>query len=85
MNGLGRNIGFFLGGALLGGAAVALTTPLTGRRARRMIGRQIDRGSKQAERTVRNLQETGRKAYARGGELLHQAEKVASQAVSFGR
>jgi gas vesicle protein len=77
MYGLGRSIGFFMAGALLGGAAVALTTPLTGRRARRLIGRQIERGSRQAERAARQLQQSSRKAYARGSELLH--------AVNFGR
>ena len=84
-NGLERSFGFFLAGAVLGGTAIALTTPLAGRRTRRLIGKQIDRGTKQAERAARQLQATGRRAYALGGQLMQQAEKVASQAVSFSR
>ena len=84
-NSLERKFGFFLAGAVLGGTAIALTTPLTGRRTRRLIGKQIDRGTKQAEEAARQLQETGRRACARGSQLLQQAGKAASQAVSFSR
>ncbi len=78
-----RNFGFFLAGAVLGGAAIALSTPLTGRRTRRLIGKQIDRGTRQAERAARQLQATGRRAYDLGGQLLQQAGKAASHAAAF--
>jgi gas vesicle protein len=84
-NSFGLNIGFLFAGALIGGAAVALTTPLTGRRARRLVGKQIDRGSKQAQRSARELQLKGRKVYARGGEMLHKVEEAASRVAAVAR
>jgi gas vesicle protein len=73
MNGIQRNFGFFLLGAAIGGAAVALTTPVSGRRMRRMIRKevraQMDRGSKQVTRTADQIRTAGQKMYARGEEL----------------
>lgn len=84
-NGLERNLGLFLAGAFLGGTAIALTTPWPGRRARRWIGRRVDRGTRDAQRAARQLQDSGRRAYALGSELLHQAGKVVSRTAAAGR
>jgi gas vesicle protein len=77
MNGIQKGIGFFMLGAAIGGACVALTTPMTGRRARKMIRNevrdQIDRGSKQVSQTASQLRAAGQRMYERGGQLWQRA------------
>jgi hypothetical protein len=77
MNGIQRSVGFFLLGAAMGGAIAALTTPVSGRRARRMIRNEVrdrmDRGQKQITRTADQLRAAGERIYSRGGQLWQRA------------
>ncbi|HUO28651.1 MAG TPA: YtxH domain-containing protein [Bryobacteraceae bacterium] len=75
-NGFGRNITFFLFGALLGGVAVALTTPFTGKRVRRTLRNTIESCSDELADTTRSLRETSERLFRQGEKLVESAEKL---------
>lgn len=47
--------GIFLAGAVVGGVAAALTTPVSGRRARRILRKKVERGTSELERSTRSV------------------------------
>jgi gas vesicle protein len=72
-NDFGQSLIFFIAGAILGGVAVSLSTPVTGRRMRRALRSKIDDCSDrltEAKQDLRNL----------GGDLLQQGEHLARSA-----
>ncbi|HVN03715.1 MAG TPA: YtxH domain-containing protein [Bryobacteraceae bacterium] len=66
---------FFLFGALLGGAAVALTTPFTGKRVRRTLRNAIESYSDELADTTRSLRQTSERLLHEGEKLVRSAEK----------
>jgi gas vesicle protein len=58
-NGMGREVSWFLAGALLGSAAVALTTPWSGRRARTLVRRKIEGGGEQLAEATKGIRRKG--------------------------
>ncbi len=75
-NGFGRNLGFYVAGAIMGGVAVALTTPFTGRRMRRALRHKIEDCSGQVTETMRDLRHAGGQVWHRGERLARSAEKA---------
>ncbi len=71
-----RNLVFFLAGAFLGSAAVALSTPYTGRRLRRIISHKAMEVSEQVAEVKESLLETGNELLHKGEKLVKDAEKI---------
>ena len=68
-NDLGRNVSWFLAGALLGSAAVTLTTPWSGQRARTLVRRKIEDGGEQLAEATKGIRR-------KGEELRSSSEKI---------
>jgi len=58
---------------IVGGAAVAVSTPITGRRLRRAIRHKVEDCSGQIAEVTTTLRETG-------GQIRHQGEKLVREA-----
>ena len=74
-NGFETNIGFFVVGALLGGAVAAMTTPYTGSRMRRIVRHKVEDSSDHLAEAAARLRETCDELYARSEKFLHEAGK----------
>ena len=75
-NGLDRNVAFFIAGALVGSAAVALTTPYTGKKMRRAIRERFDECADQVSDATHTLRDAGEQIRHRGGKLVRGAERL---------
>jgi len=72
-NDFGRSLTFFVAGAILGSAAVAFSTPLTGRRMRRAVRSKVGDCSDRLSEAKHDLR-------SMGGDLLHQGGHLARSA-----
>lgn len=75
-NGFERNIACFFAGALLGGVAMALTTPFTGRQVRRTLRHKAEDYSDQLADATKTLRETSERLRHQGERLVQGAEKL---------
>jgi hypothetical protein len=69
-NGTGKNITWFLAGALLGSAAITLTTPWPGRRMRRLVRSKVEDGADQLARGAKGFRQAGDKLRYRATRLF---------------
>jgi gas vesicle protein len=69
-------IGWFFCGAVLGAGAALLFAPDSGKKTRRRIARQAERGS-------RSLVESSQDAIARGRELFERGREIAEEAAEM--
>jgi gas vesicle protein len=72
-NSFETNLAFLLGGALLGGVAVAFATPYSGRRMRHILRHALEDCTDQVTEATQDLRETG-------GQLRHEGEKLVREA-----
>jgi len=75
-NGFERNLAFFCAGAFIGGAALALYTPVTGRRMRRILRHKAEEYTNQLTEVKDTLLETGSQLRHQGERLVRNAEKL---------
>jgi gas vesicle protein len=75
-NGYFRYAGFFVAGALIGGAAAALSTPYDGRRMRRIVKRRVEEGSDKVLEAAEQFREGCDDMFVRGQKVMRSAEKL---------
>jgi len=68
-NGFGKDMGFFVAGALAGGIVAALTTPYSGPRIRRMIRYKVEDSQDRLSEAAHNLRWQYNKIYNRGSAM----------------
>lgn len=66
----------FLGGAILGAAVALLLAPESGKRTRRKLAHQAERGRKTILESGHELFERGRELYERGREIAEDAAEL---------
>lgn len=72
----GSVVVWFIGGALVGAAVALLMAPETGDRARRKLGKHVERGRKTLLESGQELFERGRELYERGREIAEDAAEM---------
>ena len=75
-NGFDRKLVFFIAGALAGSAAVALTTPYSGKKMRRAIRERFDDCADQVSHATHSLRDAGEQIRHRGQKLVRGAERI---------
>jgi gas vesicle protein len=75
-NTVGSAIGWFLCGAVLGAGAALLLAPEAGKKTRRRIVKQAERGG-------RTIVESGQDAISRGRELFERGREIAEDAAEM--
>jgi gas vesicle protein len=76
MDGNGKNILFFLGGAALGVAAALLIAPDTGENTREKLSRSAQKSKDLLGGSGRDLFEKGRELYEKGREIADEAAEM---------
>lgn len=66
----------FLTGAILGAAAVVLSTPITGRRVRRVLRHKIEDCSDQLADVAKNVRDTSKQIRHQSERLVHNAGRM---------
>ena len=69
----GTVIAWFIGGALLGAAVALLIAPESGKRTRKNLLKQAEKGRKSLVESGQELFERGRELYERGREIAEDA------------
>jgi len=75
-NDMGRNVSWFLAGAVLGSAAVTLTTPWSGRRVRKLVRRKIEDGEEQLSQATKGLRRKGEELRSGGEKIVRGTKKM---------
>jgi gas vesicle protein len=82
-------IALFTVGAALGSAIALLATPVSGRRARRLVRREVMRKSRDVSRlaqgTAKQLRGSLDRMHARGSELVDNAQEKAAGVIGYAR
>jgi gas vesicle protein len=68
-NGFGKDVGFFLAGAMAGSIVAALTTPYSGPRIRRMIRYKVEDSQERLAEAANDLRWQYSKLYNRGSAM----------------
>ena len=68
-NGVRGNVCFFCAGILVGSAVVALTTPVTGRRLRRLLRHKVETGAEQIAHAAEGWRDGAASLYSRGQKI----------------
>jgi gas vesicle protein len=74
--GTGVLIGWFVGGALIGGALALLMAPQSGKRTRRDLKKQADKGRKSFLESSQDIVSRGRELYERGREIAEETAEI---------
>lgn len=72
----GGKLGWFVAGAILGGAVALLYAPKSGRETRAFINKKRDEGKEV-------LTETGREVYEKGREIYDKGKQIADDAADL--
>ena len=72
----GTVIAWFIGGTLLGAAVALLLAPESGKRTRRKLVKQADKGRKTLFESSQEIVARGRELYERGRELAEETAEV---------
>ncbi|HKW98948.1 MAG TPA: YtxH domain-containing protein [Bryobacteraceae bacterium] len=72
----GGKLGWFLAGAILGGAVALLYAPKSGRETREFINKKTDEGREA-------LSETGQQVYEKGREIYDKGKQIADEAAEL--
>jgi len=75
-NEMGRSVSWFLAGAVLGSAAVTLTTPWSGRRVRTLVRRKIEDGEEQLSEATKGLRRKGEELRSGGEKIVRGTKKM---------
>ena len=75
-NDSGRNVFWFLAGAVLGSAAVALTTPWSGRRVRTVVRRKIEDGGEQLAEATKGIRRMGEELRSSSEKVVRDTKKM---------
>jgi gas vesicle protein len=67
---------WFLGGALLGAAVALLVAPQSGKRTRRILGKQAEKGRKTLFESSQDIVARGRELYERGREIAEETAEL---------
>jgi|SRR5690348_15536022 gas vesicle protein len=74
--GSGALIGWFIGGALVGGAVAILMAPQSGERTRRKLKKQAEKGRKSLLESSQDIVARGRELYERGREIAEETAEI---------
>jgi gas vesicle protein len=69
----GGKLGWFVAGAILGGAVALLYAPKSGRETRAFINKKTDEGKEVLTETSREVYEKGREIYDKGKQIADDA------------
>jgi len=75
-NNFKKDLAYFVTGAIVGGVAAAFSTPMSGRRLRRIARHNLENCSDQIKEVSANLRETGDQLVQQGEKLVHEAERL---------
>ncbi|HET9318380.1 MAG TPA: YtxH domain-containing protein [Bryobacteraceae bacterium] len=69
----GGKLGWFVAGAILGGAVALLYAPKSGKETRAFINKKTDEGKEALSETSREVYEKGREIYDKGKQIADDA------------
>jgi len=72
----GGKLGWFVAGAILGGAVALLYAPKSGRETREFITKKTDEGKVALSQTGKEMYEKGREIYDKGREIADDAAEL---------
>ncbi len=72
----GALIGWFVGGALIGAAVALLVAPQSGKRTRRDLKKQAEKGRKSFLESSQDIVARGRELYERGREIAEETAEI---------
>ncbi len=72
----GVAIAWFVGGALIGAAVTLLVAPQSGRRTRRVLADQAEKGKKTLFESSQDIVSRGRELYERGREIAEETAEL---------
>jgi gas vesicle protein len=81
-NNIGRDVGFFFAGLLIGGAVAALLTPYSGPRTRRMVRHKLEEGADQLAEKAGEIRDEAAYLFSRGKQMATRAEKIVTKAAT---
>jgi gas vesicle protein len=84
-NGVVKDLGFFLAGALAGGVVAALATPYSGPKMRRMLRYKVEDSRERLSEGASDMMRDCSRFYGRGAKLLSSASLLATGASLFQR
>jgi hypothetical protein len=84
-NGVVKDLGFFLAGALAGGVVAALATPYSGPKMRRMLRYKVQDGRERISEGAADMMRECSRLYGRSSKVLSGASILASGAGLFQR
>lgn len=69
----GKKLGWFMAGAILGGAVALLYAPKSGKETRDLINKKTGEGKEVLDKTSKEVYEKGREFYDRGKQIADDA------------
>jgi gas vesicle protein len=69
----GKKLGWFMAGAILGGAVALLYAPKSGKETRELINKKTGEGKEVLDKTSKEVYEKGREFYDRGKQIADDA------------
>ncbi len=73
---IGAEVGWFVGGIVLGAVAALLIAPQSGSRTRSLLGKQAEKGRKTLMESSQDIVSRGRELYERGREIAEEAAEL---------
>ena len=69
----GKKLGWFMAGAILGGAVALLYAPKSGKETRELINKKTGEGKEVLDKTSKEVYEKGREIYDKGKQIADDA------------